>query len=313
MAVELASAARTTSRRSASSAWSSAVGASWSAGSPSRPARRPRRRSSSSAALRAIPNSQASGCRAGRGSSSACGRRARRPGRSRPRPPSGRAAGTSRMRTRAGTSAGTARRKCRPSVPARTGIRSATASFTSLLRTCVQFITATMLGCAFPRRCASFTSLNRSSGRYSPTEDILVLRRSLIPIAICAAVAGAGVASAQTGESITSSWAQANICNPGQLGARAQLAGDGSSSRCRCDSPRSGSARAAGCRWPGRPPRRGSRRDPRSTPGARRAGPTTSPCPRATATSCGRWPSSSGRGENARTETHTTGTCTVGG
>jgi hypothetical protein len=58
-----------------------------------------------------------------------------------------------------------------------------------------------------------------------------VLRRSLIPIAICAAVAGAGVASAQTGDSISSSWAQVNICNAGQLGVRAQLAGDGSSSQ----------------------------------------------------------------------------------
>ena len=31
------------------------------------------------------------------------------------------------------------------------------------------------------------------------------------------------------GEELTSSWAQINICNPTQLGARAQLAGDGSS------------------------------------------------------------------------------------
>ena len=29
-------------------------------------------------------------------------------------------------------------------------------------------------------------------------------------------------------EEVTSSWANVNICNPGQLGARAQLAGDGS-------------------------------------------------------------------------------------
>jgi hypothetical protein len=57
-----------------------------------------------------------------------------------------------------------------------------------------------------------------------------VLRRSLIPIAIFAAFAGAGVASAQTGESLSSSWARVNICSPTQLGARAQLAGDGSSS-----------------------------------------------------------------------------------
>jgi hypothetical protein len=44
-------------------------------------------------------------------------------------------------------------------------------------------------------------------------------------------VAGAGVASAQSGESLTSSWAQVNICSPTQLGARAQLAGDGSDSQ----------------------------------------------------------------------------------
>ena len=52
----------------------------------------------------------------------------------------------------------------------------------------------------------------------------------LIPIAICALLAGAGAASAQTGDQISSSWAQANVCSPTQLGARAQLAGDGSES-----------------------------------------------------------------------------------
>ena len=46
--------------------------------------------------------------------------------------------------------------------------------------------------------------------------------------AICAALAGTGVADAQTGEKLTSSWAQANVCSSTQLGARAQLAGDGS-------------------------------------------------------------------------------------
>jgi hypothetical protein len=54
-----------------------------------------------------------------------------------------------------------------------------------------------------------------------------VIRRSLIPIAICAALAGAGTASAQTREALASTWAQVNICSPTQLGARAQLAGDG--------------------------------------------------------------------------------------
>lgn len=55
-------------------------------------------------------------------------------------------------------------------------------------------------------------------------------RRTLIPIAICALLAGAGAAHARTGDQLTSSWAQANICNATQLGARAQLAGDGSES-----------------------------------------------------------------------------------
>ena len=75
-----------------------------------------------------------------------------------------------------------------------------------------------------------------------------MIRRSLIPIAICAAFAGAEVASAQTGEALTSTepgesvssgqtgeslsstWAQVNVCSPTQLGARAQLAGDGTES-----------------------------------------------------------------------------------
>ena len=55
-----------------------------------------------------------------------------------------------------------------------------------------------------------------------------MLRKSLIAIASCAALAGvgAGTASAQ----VSQSWAQVNICSPAQLGARAQLAGDGSKS-----------------------------------------------------------------------------------
>ena len=55
-----------------------------------------------------------------------------------------------------------------------------------------------------------------------------MIRRSLIPIAICAAIAGADTATAQTGEALSSTWAQVNVCSPTQLGARAQLAGDGS-------------------------------------------------------------------------------------
>ena len=52
----------------------------------------------------------------------------------------------------------------------------------------------------------------------------------LAVVATLAAVAVAGPASG-AGDQLTSSWAKVNICDPGQLGARAQLAGDGSSSR----------------------------------------------------------------------------------
>jgi hypothetical protein len=58
-----------------------------------------------------------------------------------------------------------------------------------------------------------------------------VARRTLTLIAIGAAVAGAGVARAQTGDSIGSSWARVNVCSAGHLGARAHLAGDGSQSQ----------------------------------------------------------------------------------
>jgi hypothetical protein len=55
-------------------------------------------------------------------------------------------------------------------------------------------------------------------------------RRTLILAAICAVLVGTGAAHAQTGDQLGSSWAQANVCNATQLGARAQLAGDGSKS-----------------------------------------------------------------------------------
>jgi hypothetical protein len=55
-------------------------------------------------------------------------------------------------------------------------------------------------------------------------------RRTLILTAIGTLVFGAGVARAQSGEELASSWAQTNVCNASQLGARAQLAGDGSKS-----------------------------------------------------------------------------------
>jgi hypothetical protein len=48
--------------------------------------------------------------------------------------------------------------------------------------------------------------------------------------ATLATVAVAGPASG-AGDQLTSSWAKLNICNPAQLGARAQLAGDGSRSQ----------------------------------------------------------------------------------
>jgi hypothetical protein len=49
-------------------------------------------------------------------------------------------------------------------------------------------------------------------------------------VALAAALlaVSAGPAHAAGAEQLTSSWANVNICNSGQLGARAQLAGDGS-------------------------------------------------------------------------------------
>ena len=50
--------------------------------------------------------------------------------------------------------------------------------------------------------------------------------------AALAAVAVAGTANgAGTDDQLTSSWAKLNVCSPTELGARAQLAGDGSSTR----------------------------------------------------------------------------------
>ncbi len=51
--------------------------------------------------------------------------------------------------------------------------------------------------------------------------------RSVALAAVLLAVS-AGTAHAAGTEQLTSSWANVNICNTGQLGARAQLAGDGS-------------------------------------------------------------------------------------
>ena len=136
---------------------------------------------------------------------------------------------------------------------------------------------------------------------------------SLIPIAICAAIAGAGVASAQTAESVTSSWAQANICNPSQLGARAQLAGDGSSSQM---SVRFTAQWLSPSGWV---PVAGAATSPWQSAGSAeytwgQAGWTYNlslPAGHSyqlRAVAELRW-----SGETARSETHTTGTCSVGG
>jgi hypothetical protein len=140
-----------------------------------------------------------------------------------------------------------------------------------------------------------------------------VLRRTLIPIAICAAIAGAGVASAQTGEGISSSWAQVNVCSPGQLGARAQLAGDGSESDM---SVRFTAQWLSPAGWV---PVSGAATSPWQPAGSAeytwgQAGWTyniTVPAGQTyqlRAVAELQW-----SGETARTETHTTGTCTLGG
>lgn len=60
-----------------------------------------------------------------------------------------------------------------------------------------------------------------------------MLRKTLTSIVICVAMAGVGtgIANAQEPDRLASSWAQVNICSPSQLGARAQLAGDGSNAQ----------------------------------------------------------------------------------
>jgi hypothetical protein len=52
----------------------------------------------------------------------------------------------------------------------------------------------------------------------------LALGATLVAVAVAGPASGAG-------DQLTSSWAKVNVCNPAQLGARAQLAGDGSSTR----------------------------------------------------------------------------------
>ena len=53
-------------------------------------------------------------------------------------------------------------------------------------------------------------------------------KSSLVALAAALLGVSAGPAHAAGTEQLTSSWANVNICNSGQLGARAQLAGDGS-------------------------------------------------------------------------------------
>ena len=140
-----------------------------------------------------------------------------------------------------------------------------------------------------------------------------MLRRSLIPIAICAAVAGASVASAQTGESLSSSWAQVNICNASQLGARAQLAGDGSSSQM---SVRFTAQWLSPSGWV---PVTGAATSPWQSAGSAeytwgQAGWTYNlTLPPGHTYQLRAVAELSWAGENARTETHTTGTCSAGG
>jgi hypothetical protein len=57
---------------------------------------------------------------------------------------------------------------------------------------------------------------------------VLRLRRTFIAAAICVALAAVAPGSANA--QVAQSWAQVNACSPTQLGARAQLAGDGSTS-----------------------------------------------------------------------------------
>jgi hypothetical protein len=65
-----------------------------------------------------------------------------------------------------------------------------------------------------------------SGNRRSPIHKP-VLRKTLIATAICVALAGVGSGMASAQEQLAQSWAQVNVCSPTQLGARAQMAGDG--------------------------------------------------------------------------------------
>jgi hypothetical protein len=137
-------------------------------------------------------------------------------------------------------------------------------------------------------------------------------RRTLISTAICAVLAGTGVAHAQTGEQLSSSWAQGNVCNATELGARAQLAGDGT------DSEMSVRFTAQWLSPDGWAPLGGAASSPWQSAGSAeftwgQAGWTFSisvpPGHQYQLRSVAelRW-----SGETTRSETHTTGTCTIG-
>lgn len=57
----------------------------------------------------------------------------------------------------------------------------------------------------------------------------MVRRRGTLLVALCAALLAVSVAHAQGGGQLGETWARVNVCSPTQFGARAQLAGDGTS------------------------------------------------------------------------------------
>ncbi len=61
----------------------------------------------------------------------------------------------------------------------------------------------------------------------------MACKSRLVALAAALLAVSASPAHAVGTEQLTSSWASVNICNSGQLGARAQLAGDGSSDMMR--------------------------------------------------------------------------------
>jgi hypothetical protein len=137
-------------------------------------------------------------------------------------------------------------------------------------------------------------------------------RRIAITTAICTMLLGTGVASAQS-EQLSSSWAQTNVCNASQLGARAQLAGDGTKS--------SMSVRFT-AQWlspSGWATLGGAATSPWQSAGSAeytwgQAGWTFSiTVPPGTHYQLRTVAELSWSGETNRSETHTTGTCTVGG